>query len=100
MAHSPRLNYDLNWIAVPPMLKLSKLTNESIDVSILQGTENTIVDRQLFNEHLHQIKQAGYALDNEEGDIGVRCIAAPIYPQRWSNSLMALTTKIPFGQQR
>ncbi|MFC6907108.1 IclR family transcriptional regulator [Halalkalicoccus tibetensis] len=41
-------------------------------------TENTITDRdQLFAE-LAQIKERGYAIDDEERVQGMRCIAAPI----------------------
>ncbi|WP_235775511.1 IclR family transcriptional regulator [Paenibacillus sp. CGMCC 1.18879] len=136
MSQSVRQSFDLNWLSVPPMMKLSKLTNESIDVSVLRGTEvvisqvvsglystrthqevgyvnsvhytaggkcilafqeeetlqrlvnaikfekktdNTIVDPATFIEQLHQIRENGYSLDNEESEVGVRCIAAPIF---------------------
>ncbi|MBW1971553.1 MAG: IclR family transcriptional regulator [Deltaproteobacteria bacterium] len=41
-------------------------------------TENTISDEQTFKKELEQIRKQGYALDNEEYDIGVRCVAVPI----------------------
>nr|WP_237691089.1 IclR family transcriptional regulator [Paenibacillus caui] len=41
-------------------------------------TEHTITSLPLFREELNRIKKNGYSLDNEEGEIGVRCIGAPI----------------------
>ncbi|KPJ76051.1 MAG: hypothetical protein AMJ54_13035 [Deltaproteobacteria bacterium SG8_13] len=45
-------------------------------------TENTITDPKKLKAHLKQIRQGGYALDNEENEIGIRCVAAPIRDQR------------------
>ncbi|MEC0236243.1 IclR family transcriptional regulator [Paenibacillus kribbensis] len=42
-------------------------------------TENTFNDKDLFYYHLRMIRAQGYAVDNEETNIGKRCIAAPIY---------------------
>jgi DNA-binding IclR family transcriptional regulator len=41
-------------------------------------TPNTIVDPAQLARHLTQVKRCGYAVDNEEYSLGVRCIAAPI----------------------
>ncbi|MGG6313226.1 IclR family transcriptional regulator [Paenibacillus macerans] len=41
-------------------------------------TEHSITDPGLFRNELERIRQNGYSLDNEEGEIGVRCIGAPI----------------------
>jgi DNA-binding IclR family transcriptional regulator len=41
-------------------------------------TGNTITDKELLKTHLAQIRNRGYALDNEEIIEGLRCIAAPI----------------------
>ncbi|BCG58782.1 IclR family transcriptional regulator [Paenibacillus sp. URB8-2] len=135
MARNQPMPNDLNWVAVPAMSHLSRITNESVYVGILRGTEvmttqvvsgqyttrshseigsksninhdaigkcilafqkedvqrriiqampfverteHTIIDRHQLEEELRRIKESGYALDNEEGEIGVRCIAAPI----------------------
>ncbi len=40
---------------------------------------NTITDKAEFLAELSRIKQNGYALDDEEMTIGLRCIAAPIF---------------------
>jgi IclR family KDG regulon transcriptional repressor len=41
-------------------------------------TKNTIVDLKVLTEHLAIIKSQGYAVDNEENEEGIRCVAAPI----------------------
>jgi DNA-binding IclR family transcriptional regulator len=43
-----------------------------------QRTPNTIVDREELTEHLARVRRLGYALDDEEHRLGVRCVAAPI----------------------
>lgn len=44
-------------------------------------TRRTITSIESLQVHLAQIRALGYALDDEENDDGVRCIAAPIYDQ-------------------
>jgi DNA-binding IclR family transcriptional regulator len=41
-------------------------------------TPNTITDRDLLRKHLKEVAEQGYAIDNEELDLGVRCVGAPI----------------------
>lgn len=38
-------------------------------------TEHTITDYERFQEEIREIRRRGYALDNEENEVGVRCIA-------------------------
>ncbi|SFB13739.1 MULTISPECIES: IclR family transcriptional regulator [unclassified Bacillus (in: firmicutes)] len=42
-------------------------------------TEHTITDKDQFLKELIQVKQKGYALDLEENETGITCIAAPIF---------------------
>lgn len=42
-------------------------------------TPRTIADRATLQAHLQVIRRQGYALDDEERFIGVRCLAAPIH---------------------
>lgn len=44
-----------------------------------KSTIHTFDDQQLFLYHLKAINEQGYAVDDEETEIGVRCIAAPIF---------------------
>lgn len=41
-------------------------------------TEYTILDMRQLLEELRQVRERGYALDNEENELGVRCIAAAV----------------------
>ncbi|MDA5108020.1 MULTISPECIES: IclR family transcriptional regulator [Brevibacillus] len=41
-------------------------------------TPNTITNEQAFRQELEKVRQAGYAVDNQENEPGVRCIAVPI----------------------
>ncbi len=42
-------------------------------------TPNTITSVEAFAAELEKIRSHGYAIDNEEVEIGVRCIAAPLW---------------------
>jgi IclR family acetate operon transcriptional repressor len=42
-------------------------------------TENTITDPKRFQLHLSQVRRLGYAVDDEENEVGIRCIGSPIY---------------------
>jgi len=42
-------------------------------------TENTITDFIQLKEHLKAVRTQGYAVDDEENEKGIRCVAAPIY---------------------
>ena len=41
-------------------------------------TDTTIKSRTALKKELEEIAQQGFSIDNEELDIGVRCVAAPI----------------------
>jgi IclR family KDG regulon transcriptional repressor len=41
-------------------------------------TPNTIVDKVEFMEHIKEVAERGYALDNEEYNLGVRCVGVPL----------------------
>ncbi len=41
-------------------------------------TQNTITDTDLLMKELHKVSRQGFAFDNEECEIGARCVAAPI----------------------
>ena len=45
-------------------------------------TPNTITDPEALLSHLESVRQQGYALDNEEFDLCVCCIAVPVYDLR------------------
>ncbi len=42
-------------------------------------TDNTICTHQHWQEELVHVRKQGYAVDNEEHELGVRCFAAPVF---------------------
>ncbi|MFT8321927.1 MAG: IclR family transcriptional regulator [Bacillus sp. (in: firmicutes)] len=48
------------------------------ELKLVQNTKNTFVDSHLLKQHLNVIRSQGFAIDDEETEIGLRCIAAPI----------------------
>jgi IclR family KDG regulon transcriptional repressor len=44
-----------------------------------QYTYHTIMNREEFLAELDRVRRQGYAEDNEELDIGLKCVAAPLY---------------------
>lgn len=57
-----------------PEDELSLMFNKGL----LSLTANSISTETAFRQHLEEIRQYGYAVDDEEGEIGVRCIGVPI----------------------
>ncbi|MEE8450187.1 MAG: IclR family transcriptional regulator [Thermodesulfobacteriota bacterium] len=45
---------------------------------MVRYTSNTITDKRKFLDHLREVQQRGYAVDNEEYDPGVKCVGVPI----------------------
>jgi IclR family KDG regulon transcriptional repressor len=57
-------------------------------------TEHTITDRSLLAAELESIRQHGYAFDDEEHEVGVRCVAAPVRNNQGA-TIAALSISIP-----
>ncbi len=64
------------------------------DRGLVRVTEKTIVDRERFLEELKLTRQRGYALDDEENEAGIRCVAAPIMDYR-GKVIAAISTSGP-----
>ena len=63
---------------------LASLTDKEVDAiweqsDIQPYTQHTIVTRERLQDVLEAIRRRGYAFDNEENELGVRCIATAIY---------------------
>ena len=56
-----------------------ELNNFTKEKGLLKRTENTITDPGRLREHLSIVRTQGYAIDDEENEKGIRCVAAPIY---------------------
>ena len=63
-------------------------------VNFQQFTENTITDRTQLQKELDSIRRHGYAIDNEEHEVGVRCVAAPVRNNK-DSVVAALSISVP-----
>ncbi|MCG7345527.1 IclR family transcriptional regulator [Sporosarcina sp. ACRSL] len=48
-------------------------------VQFKRFTEHTLANGEELVEELHAIRTRGYSYDNEEHELGIRCVAAPIF---------------------
>ncbi len=60
-------------------------------------TPYTIVDEDAFFKELAQVRRLGYAMDNEENELGVRCIATAI-PDYRGRASYALSISAPLSR--
>ena len=58
------------WKAVEKLIDLDALA---------KMTEYTIIDSSSLHNHLNTIRKNGYAIDNQENEMGIRCVAAPVF---------------------
>ena len=78
-------------LAALPEKKVERLARNT---GIPKRTENTITDLEKLKAHLQIVKKNGYAFDNEENEIGVRCVAGPIRDQR-GEVIAAISISVP-----
>ena len=55
-----------------------EIVQQIIDNGLKRYTQGTITDPEKLRAELATIRQKGYAIDDEEIEVGLRCIAAPI----------------------
>lgn len=71
------------------------------EVTLEKFTENTITDRESLLRELEETRKRGYAVDNEEWEIEVRCISVPV--RDYSGDVVAALTlsapsfRLPFN---
>jgi IclR family transcriptional regulator, acetate operon repressor len=63
------------FLALLPKARRERLLGR---IGLEQVTERTIVDRSALESELARIRQAGYAVDNEEYVPGLLCVAVPV----------------------
>lgn len=56
--------------------KIQEIWNKS---NVQKLTEYTITDFDEFKEYLNKVRKNGYAVDEQENEIGVRCVGASIF---------------------
>lgn len=69
---------------------------------LVSFTENTLSSLDGLKEELDKIREEGYAIDKEEHDIGVRCVAAPIrdYTRRVVGAVSLSGPSMRFTEKR
>src|SRR4051812_42447791 len=55
-----------------------EVVKQVVELGLKRYTDNTIVDGSMLMKELAEVRQKGYALDDEEIEMGLRCVAAPI----------------------
>ncbi|MEW6661549.1 MAG: IclR family transcriptional regulator [Bacillota bacterium] len=65
-----------------------------INKGLKEYTPFTITDPHKLLAHLKTVRQQGYALDDQELEIGLRCVAAPIM-DHLGNAVLALSVSAP-----
>ncbi len=65
---------------------LAHMNEKELSLAIAEGlprlTEHTITDEGELLDHLRRIRERGYSIDDQEIEIGLRCVAAPIFNAR------------------
>lgn len=73
-------------------------SNEVVDSALTQPlvarTPNTITSTEILHVELQSVKRRGYATDNEENEIGIRCVGAPIFDYT-ATPIAAISISIP-----
>jgi len=88
-------------------IQLAFMTDEELDhylptKELKRFTANTITDRDEFKSHLAKVAELGYAIDNEEMDVGVCCVGAPIrdYTRRIIGAVSISGPSMRFSKER
>ncbi|WP_366657184.1 IclR family transcriptional regulator [Fodinicurvata sp. EGI_FJ10296] len=70
-----------------------------VDHGLAARTANTIVDPERLRREIADVRQQGFAVDDQENEIGIRCVAAPIRDHRGeviaSISISGTLTQVP-----
>lgn len=67
------------------------------DRGLPRRTANTITDPDAFRDHLKLVRNQGYAIDDEENELGIRCLGAPIFDGK-GRALAAISVSGPVFQ--
>lgn len=77
-----------------PEEELEKLVG---DKGLTKQTEKTITDFGKLKTHLQRVRTNGYAFDQEENEVGIRCVAAPIRDQL-GEVIAAISISVPVSR--
>ena len=81
---------------------LASLTEDKLEAlvnakGLPKKTANTITVISKLKEHLNLVRKNGYAIDREENEIGIQCVAAPICDQR-GEVVAAISISVPVSR--
>ena len=75
------------------------VVQQVIDGGLLPNTEFTVTDPEKLRAELREIATMGYALDNQENVLGIRCVSAPVFNHKGeviaAISVSSLAVRIP-----
>jgi DNA-binding IclR family transcriptional regulator len=72
----------------------SDVVKQIIDNGLPRFTQNTITSPEALLEELAAVRQKGFAIDDEEIEVGLRCIAAPVR-NHTGNVIAAISVAAP-----
>ncbi|MDH6121085.1 IclR family transcriptional regulator [Kitasatospora sp. GAS204B] len=67
---------------------------ELLPATLAQLTEHTITDREQLIEELGRVRESGYAVDNEENTLGLRCYGTAIPYRRPARDAISVSTPV------
>ncbi len=81
-----RVNTNIGDLAPLYCTALGKIflafTNTQVPETLTAHTMRTITDEFMLKRHLEIVRSHGYAIDDEEWNLGIRCIAVPVFDYR------------------
>lgn len=85
-------------LATLPAYQVKEIWNAS---SIQKLTQHTVVEWDVFTEQLKQVKTRGYAVDDEENELGIRCVAVAIPgPGGKAESAFSISGLVPYMTEK
>jgi DNA-binding IclR family transcriptional regulator len=57
----------------------SELDEFFASVQLIPYTPKTITDENILRKHLQEVREKGYAIDDEEWENEVRCLSVPVF---------------------
>lgn len=96
-----RMNTSANGKAMAaflPRQELELVLSKGLD----KLTSKSICDESAFLSHLEEIRRQGYSVDDGEGELGIRCIGAPVFMYGGrlygAVSISTLNDNLPFSE--
>jgi len=79
IGYSLGLHYTASGKILLSYLSEDRLNRFFEDGELERKTPKTITDKEKLREEIEKIKRHGYAVDDEETEIGGRCVSAPVF---------------------